>query len=408
MRFILTAAAKDLKRRLADPPALAIWIGIPVLLGGVLSLVAGGDGAAPRAQVLVVDQDDTLLSGLLLASGGRGGMPIDTQRVSLDEGRRRIAAGDATALLVVPKGFQTAVIDDTPARLELVTNPAQRILPRIVEEALEILVEAGFYAQRLFGPAIRRITGTEPPGGPSDATVASISVEINQQLTQLQNVLIPPAIALEMKSDAPQAAPSLNFAQLFLPGVLFMSFLFIAQGMSGDVWAEKRQGTLRRALTTPQSASRLLAGKLVAGTALMAMIGAVGLVAMTAAYGIAWVRVPVALLWCTFAGAALLALMTLVHTLASSERGSEMISTMILLPLMMLGGSFFPFESMPAWMAAVGQWTPNGLAVVRLKELLYGEPSAAALATAALGIGVPAAVAFALTARRLRGSFARG
>ena len=66
------------------------------------------------------------------------------------------------------------------------------------------------------------------------------------------------------------------------------------------------------------------------------------------------------------------------------------------------GGSFFPFEQMPAWMAAAGKWTPNGLGVTRLKDLLYGDASAAAFAMAVAGIGIPAAIAFVGACRRLR------
>jgi len=75
------------------------------------------------------------------------------------------------------------------------------------------------------------------------------------------------------------------------------------------------------------------------------------------------------------------------------------------LPLMMLGGSFFPFEAMPAWMAAAGRWTPNGLGVATLKELLYGNVSVTALGIGVLGIGIPATLAFVGAWRRLR-SFA--
>ena len=60
---------------------------------------------------------------------------------------------------------------------------------------------------------------------------------------------------------------------------------------------------------------------------------------------------------------------------------------------------------MPAWMAAIGRWTPNGLGVATLKDLLYGDVSAGALALAAVGIGLPAALAFLGSCRRLR-SFA--
>ena len=48
--------------------------------------------------------------------------------------------------------------------------------------------------------------------------------------------------------------------------------------------------------------------------------------------------------------------------------GNVVISA-VLFPLLMLGGSFFPSEAMPGWMAQVGRWTPNGWAVERLKAL---------------------------------------
>ena len=421
MRYLFLAAAKDLRRRLADPAAFAIWIGLPLLLGGLLSFINSDDAAPPRATVLVVDEDDTFSSGLLLTALERA-PTMELKTVSIDEGRRRIDDGDATALLVVPKGFEQAVFDASSAsagssasaraaaELTLVTNPAQQILPGIVEETLEIVVEGVFYAQQIFGSALRRIAD-QRSGPPSDVEVAAMAVEINREAASLQNVLFPPAIALTVVRAAPeQAGPSLSFGQLFLPGMLFMSLLFIAGGMAGDIWEEQQMGTLKRALSTPQSARRLLAGKLVAGIVMMTVIGSVALAAGTVLFDLAWWRVPAALAWSVFAGGALLALFTPLQMLASSQRAADMLSSTILFPLMMLGGSFFPFDYMPAWMAAVGRWTPNGLGVARLKDLLYGDvalaPIAISMAIAALGIGVPAAAAFLFSARRLRRRFA--
>jgi len=405
MRYLLVAAAKDIRRRLADPSAFAFWLGLPLLLGGLLSFINSDGGAPPRATVLVADEDDTFVSGLLPTALAQAPM-LDLQPVTLDEGRRRIDDGGATALLVVPAGFQQAVLDETSSvELTLVTNPAELLLPGIVEESLEIAVEAVFYAQQIFGPALRRI---RPGGGPpSDADVAAISIEINQQLARLQNVVIPPAIALTVVTESPeQAGPSPSFGLLFLPGMLFMSLLFIASGMGGDIWEEQRMGTLRRALTTPQSAHRLLAGKLAAGVVLMAVIGSVALAAGAVVFDIAWWRVPGALAWCVFIGGALLVLLMLLQMFASSQRGADILASTLIFPLMMLGGSFVPFETMPAWMAAVGQWTPNGLGVARLKDLLYGDITLLPIAVAALGVGLPAAAAFLLAGRRLRRRFA--
>lgn len=405
MRFVVIAAGKDIRRRMADPAALAIWIVLPLLLGGLLSFIAnvGGD-TPPRARVLLVDQDNTPMSGLLPTAARQGNTPIDIEEVTLEEGRRLIDAGDATALLVIPAGFQNAVIGAGSTRLQLVTNPSQRVLPAIVRQMLEVLVEGAFYGQRLFAAPINRIATSAPTGTPPDADVASIAVAINQRLAELQGVLLPPVITFSVKTDTRTEQP-LNFGQLFLPGMLFMSFLFIAQGMGFDVWEEKREGTLRRLLATPQSAGRLLLGKLLAGVGVAAAVALAGLLAAVALFDLSWARVPAALLWCAYVCGALLAMMTLLHLSAGSQRGSEMLSGIIVFPLMMLGGSFFPFEAMPAWIAAAGRWTPNGLGVTRLKDLLYGDVSMASLAPAAVGIGVPALLAYVLSWRRLR-SFA--
>jgi ABC-type multidrug transport system permease subunit len=403
VRFVLVAALKDVRRRIADPAALAIWIGIPLVLSGMLSLLANTGGGPPRARVLLVDQDNTFLSRLVPTAVRPETVPIDIETVTLEDGQRRIGAGEASALLVIPAGFQNAVVGSGSARLQLVTNPAQRLLPGIVRQTAEVLVEVAFYAQQLFAAPLGRITQSRT-GPPADADVASIAGEINRQIAQLQGVLLPPVIDLSVRTNTPTAQP-LNFGQIFLPGMLFMSFLFIAQGMSFDVWEEKREGTLRRLLSAPQSAAKLLLGKLIAGMAVTTAVALVGLLAAIGWFDLSWSRVPGALLWCAFVSGALISLLTLLHLFARSQRGSELLTGVIVFPLMMLGGSFFPFEQMPPWMAAAGRWTPNGLGVARLKELLYGDVSAAAVAVAVLGIGIPAALAFALARRRLR-SFA--
>ena len=141
MRYVLAAAAKDIRRRLRDPAAFAIWIGVPLLLGSLLSFMNSGSDSPPRATVLVVDEDATAASGLLAAALGR--VPIlDLDPVALDEGRRRIDSGDATALLVVPAGFQQAVLGGSAVKLTLVTNPAERILPAGGHRAKRIADEA--------------------------------------------------------------------------------------------------------------------------------------------------------------------------------------------------------------------------------------------------------------------------
>ena len=153
-----------------------------------------------------------------------------------------------------------------------------------------------------------------------------------------------------------------------------MALLFVAQGMSTDIWEEKRHGTLLRAIAAPRSVGLFLTGKLLAGAVLVAATALAGLLIAVLFYDVDLGRLLPALAWCTFAGTALLAFFILLQLFASSQRGGAILATAIVFPLIMIGGSFFPFESMPEWMAAAGRWTPNGLALIRLKEILAGEP----------------------------------
>ncbi len=414
MRFLLISARKDLRRRFADPIALIIWIGLPVMLGTMMSLLFGDDGQPPTAHVLVVNQDDSLIGNLLVGALGQGGMDafLSVEEVDLDTGRERIGDGDGTALLIVPEGFGTALLNDEPTTLTLITNPAQRILPAIVVEGLEIFSEAVFYSQRLLGAPIREFVDGPPAGQDvfDTATIAVLAAQINNRLAAAGDLLFPPVLDLDVvgadtarDADAGGFTSGFDFGRLFLPGMIFMSVLFMAQGMGDDLWKEKHAGTLRRAVSSPNSLLVFVAAKLLAGSVLIAMVAAMAVLVAVLALGMSPLRAPLAVAWCAYAGTALLCLFLFIAILGSTKRAANLISTMTVFPLMMIGGSFFPLELMPPWMGAVGAWTPNGLAVVQLRELLFGTPDPAAVAVAATAIAAIAGVTLLLCVRRLRG-----
>ena len=210
MRLLIITAHKDLKRRFADPLALLVWIGIPALLGVLLSAIAGSDGSTPTARLLVVNQDDSFVSNLLMGALGQGGVNefLSVEDVDLDTGRDRINNGDGSALLIVPAGFGMAILEDEPTTLTLLTNPAQRILPGIIVEGLEIFGDAVFYGQRLLGEPIQTIVDGPPLGEdvfPSD-TIAALSRQINDRLASASPLLFPPLFDLRVVDKAGDVA----------------------------------------------------------------------------------------------------------------------------------------------------------------------------------------------------------
>ena len=131
------------------PLALVTALGIPLVLIALITLVFGERGnATPQGKLLLADEDQTFVSRTI--RGAFGNEPVSkmiaVENVEREEGLRRMDRGEASALLILPKGFQNAYFRNQPVQLQLVENPAQRILPKIIEETLSIVVDGGFSA----------------------------------------------------------------------------------------------------------------------------------------------------------------------------------------------------------------------------------------------------------------------
>lgn len=415
MGGIFTAAGKDLRRYLRDWNALLLWLGIPLVMGSIMILATGGSaGPKPQALLLVADEDDSLLSNFLLGAmnQGRFSDTIRVEKVVQDAGRQRIGRDETTALLVIPKGFSDAVVKEKPTRLLLLTNPTQRILPRIVEEMLSIAVEGAFYMHRVVGPDFRDLVASPSDGQrtPSDSDIASRAIAINQIVHKLQRSAFPPVIELQTTVSKPEsgdATPKRPLSFLFLPGILVLGLMFTAQGLSGDVWLERESGVLRRVVTTPLGIPRLLIGKLIAITAMLTLIGLVVLAAGMAYLGLSWQRLPLALLCAATIGVMLTSMMLAIQVSASTRRGATLLSYAVVMPLMMFGGCMFPLEIMPRWMAALGRFTPNGWGIEQLKAILLGSGGRSFSLSEFTLMLVLSAVFLTVAAMRLNRGFAR-
>jgi ABC-2 type transport system permease protein len=411
MRFLWNAAEKDLRRHLRDPLALALWLGIPLLVGGLISLVMGGaDRPPPTAHLLVADEDGGTLSGLLVWAFGqdRQGQFLRVEQVERAAGYARIASNDGTALLVIPEGFGNAVLNEKPTKLLLVTNPSQQILPRIVREGLEMLVDGSFYVHRVIGPELREIVaGPQDEPTFSNDTIARVSVEINKTIERVNRYLFPPVIDVKTSVDQQKSGEQVSMVKLFVPGILFMALIFMAEGLSADVWRERDQGTLRRSACTPSSVAILLSGKLLASAIVILASTLLVLAAGMIYLNMPLARLPLALVWAAFSGVSFLLVFVLIQLHATSQRAGTVLTNSVVMPLLFIGGSFFPFEAMPDWMAAIGRWTPNGWALEHLKDILFGRAVAGSLSVAFIALLALAALLFLLSERRMRRVFAR-
>ena len=410
MRFVWSSASKDIRRRLRDPLSVLIWIGIPFVILSLLTLAFGrGSDVKPQAHLLIVDEDDTFLSEFLVGSFGQGPVAemFRVELVEHAEGHERINAGDGSGLLIIPEGFSSAVFNETPVTLKLLTNPSQRILPGIIEETLTVLVDGTFYIQRVLGGTLKDLADGPPEGATtfSNEKVAAISVTINELVKRVDQYLFPPVIQLETEVEVSESEPGFNFGGLFFQSMFFMSLLFMAGGLSDDVWSELDQGTLRRVVSSPQTLMSFLGGKLLAGGFLFGLVSLLAIPAGCWLFGFGLSHVPLAIPWAVFSGIFMMTIYTLLMVYSPSQRAANIVRNAVTFPLMFIGGSFFPFEVMPDWLANIGRWTPNGWALQQFKAILGGEAEVGPLAGAFIGLALLGAVLFLISARRVRRRF---
>jgi len=401
MAFLLAAVTKDLRRMRRDPLALATSLGIPLVLVTLITVVFSGGQATPQGRLLVADEDKTLLSQAITGAFSREPLAkmLVMETTASEECSRRMDRGDASALLIIPKGFQDAFLESQPFQLHLVTNPAQEILPNIVEETLSIVVDGGFYLQKVAAVPLRSFVATGQQ--PDDETVARASVAINRLGRSLSKYVNPPLIDLDLHVTAEQRANQ-NVAAIFLPAMLFMGLLFIGNAHALDIWRDQAWGTLRRLATTHASLGTLLAGRLISLALILVGVALAGVAGMRWAAHVPVASVVLATLWLVLSGTAFYLFLVAIAVNASSQRTANVVGNLVVFPLSLLGGSFFPFEMMPDWMARIGRFTPNGWAVTQFKAFVAGSAHMKDFVSGAAYMAVAGSILFLLTVRRMR------
>lgn len=405
MSFALSSFKKDIARWRQDYMATLIWVSIPLMLGGLITLLMGSD-VRPSGKLLLVDEDRTFFSELVVGaySAGELGEFITVEKTTFDDGLARVNEGEASGLLVIPEGFAAAFFDAEPVTLTLRTNPSQAILPGIITNVTEILLDAGFYAHQLFSDELETLVSLTDE--PSDAQVAALAVAIQNKMEVVAPRLFPPLIDIEVVAP-PEKQPGLSLALLFMPGVIMMAVVFSANGLAADFWKEREAGTLRRLVVAPARLAEFLAGKALAAGLIIALVAGLTLFLGFLYHDIAWLHFPVSLAWLVISGVALFAWFSALQMLFSNQRTAGVVSTLLVFPLLMAGGSFFPLAVMPGWIAAIGRASPNGFMADRLTTEITAATTGAidsaswaiVLAFAIAGLGV--------CAWRLRAGFAR-
>ena len=380
MHFIWVTVVKELKRRFNDPGGLISSIMIPFVIGFLMAAVMGGGGTSVKARLLVTDLDDSFISQGILSALGQGQVAdmILLEKVTLEDGDRRINEGDGSGHLVIPKDFGKAWLDREDVALQLTVNPSQYISPRLIREMLESLLDLGDYLHKVFGEELKIISRSLDSDELVGISTSVFSSNITDKISGISDLVFPPA--LEVEDDTPQPeGVSVGMALLMFPGILVMAAFFAANGQSSNFWTEKERGTLSRWIASPNAFSAFWIAQWFTAMALTAIVAAPIMLAGFFYLGISFEKYFTSLAWLALTGPILFAVLSLIQVLSPSKKAGGTISTLVMFPLLMAGGSFFPTETMPEFIAKIAQYTPNGNVIEPLKGYLIGEYGASGM-----------------------------
>ena len=374
----LAIVRRDLVRYLRNPVRTAMLFAVPLMLSGIFALVFGGGGADQISiKVLLFDEDDSLLSKVLEGAGGSSEMDQQLDIVPVgDEGYEIMERGEASAMVHLPNGFTSDYLAGRPTTIEVVKNPSERFLPKVVDEGVVLGAVALSAGSRVFRTELEQIGSfIKIDSAPSDIAVASLSTGFNQKLRSAGRFLLPPVVELEtltLSDEATdEAAPEFNILAYFLPGFSVMGILFLAQSATRDILRDREQGLVRHLLTAPISTADYVRGKGLS-VLLVTTTGFAVLVAIGLAAGVHWGYAPAAAAMVVASAVMASGVLMLITSFVGSERQGDTLTTIVIMVSSMLGGAFVPISQMPKFLLPVAASTPVYWSVDGLTKLTIG------------------------------------
>lgn len=174
-------------------------------------------------------------------------------------------------------------------------------------------------------------------------------------------------------SFRPPGMPAdVNYMEYFYPGIIALVMLFTAIFATIAVVEDRREGFLQGVLVSPASRTSIVVGQALGGTTL-AMIQAVLMLIAAPFIGISLsVSSVLSVTAVLFALAfALTNLGLMIAWRMQSTQGFHAIMNLILMPIWLLSGAFFPLTGVPLWLAWIMWINPLTYGMAALRRCLY-------------------------------------
>jgi len=191
-------------------------------------------------------------------------------------------------------------------------------------------------------------------------------------------------------SFRPSGSPASGYMQYFYPGIIALTLLFTAIFATISVVEDRKTGFLQGVLVAPVPRWSIVMGQ-AAGSTLLALLQGILLLALAPVIGlplsVASVLASMAVM--TLLAFAMSGMGLLLAWKMDSTQGFHAIMNLVLMPMWLLSGAFFPAAGAPLWLRAAMLVNPMtyGMAALR-RSLSLGSPAQAAELSALPGMAV--------------------
>jgi len=371
-------------RRFYNPSGFILLVSLPLIFTFLIgSIFSSSDkkNILPQVNLLIVDNDSSFVSRLVTGAFGQGDMKdmFETRYPDINTGRQMIEEGEASALLIIPEGFQDSLLHEKQTDISLIKNPGQAFAPKIAEEAVKILSEGLDKILRIGAKPLRSYRKLlEGNQRPTNTQISSMAIEINTLFSGMDNYIYPPLIELKKESLTDQQqgnSSSQNMLAYLLAGIVVMFLLFIIDSMARDVYIEMENLTLFRILTGPVSVKQFIFSKqlflFISGFLAYVLVWLAAIIL----FGISF-RLYQFILFFLFSIlliAAITGIIGFFYTLVKSRSQGSAIAPVIIIVFSATGGAMIPLNALPPFLKNIAVFSPVFWGVDGLQKILIGQ-----------------------------------
>ena len=195
------------------------------------------------------------------------------------------------------------------------------------------------------------------------------------------------------------AAAGTNYVEYFYPGTIVLVLLFTAIFSTISTVEDRREGFLQGVLVAPVPRWAIVLGQALGGTSLAVLQGILFLLlAPLLGIPLSLLSVLAMILVMLIVSLSLTSLGLIIAWRMESTQGFHAIMNLILLPIWLLSGAFFPATGAPAPLRLLMLVNPLTYGMAALRRCLYLTKPVAAGAVPPLGLSVAISVVFCVVA----------